>query len=72
MVYHEQFTLLVILIQNTFCNKVSSIYDVHTEGGGGGFTKKGLKMWTDVDAKGGGGGGLNGICGRPQEKNINF
>ena len=38
---------------------------------GGGFTKKDLRMWIDVDAKKGG-RGLNGICGPPQEKNINF
>ena len=36
-------------------NKGSSIYDVHTEGGGGGVTKRGPKMWTGVDAKTGGG-----------------
>ena len=34
--------------------KGSSIYDFNTDGGRGAVTKKGLKMWTDVDVKRGG------------------
>ena len=38
-----------------------------TRRGGGGLQKKGLKMWTNVDGKKEGGGGLNSMCGRPQK-----